>query len=334
MHDLLTVIVCTRNRAEHLERCIEALTNQSVSEDRFNILIVDNDSTDSTPDLIAAYIEASSNIGTVCERRVGLSHARNAGYERSSSEWVAYLDDDGIPHSDWAEKLLLRIETGEFDGIGGYYQPYFDNSPPAWYLSRYNSNSWLLRKDARCYSIGATDSKFCGGNCAFRRSLLVELGGFSLELGMRDGQLGFGEEVELQDRVLEAGYRLGFDADVRMDHFTPLHKQQLTSFLARSFSNGRDMARADGARHRVVSYWFFHVLLREGIRVARAELRAVRTSWRHLSDGSYRWQNAVIECGEPLAGYVGRLYGILSGREFRRRSRERRSMAVGNLERR
>lgn len=320
MHDLLTIIICTRDRAAQLEKCVQALLNQTVSRDRFGILIVDNDSTDSTPDWITSHATMHTNIDAILEKRVGLSHARNTGFEASSSEWVAYLDDDAIPHLDWAEKMLHRIESGDFDGIGGYYGPYFDAAPPAWYLNRYNSNQWMLRGDTHCYSISAMNPKFSGGNCAFRRSVLVELGGFSHELGMRDGRGGYGEEIELQDRMLEAGYRLGFDADIRMDHHTPGHKQKLAWFITRSFYNGRDMARADAARFACSWRQLLHTLLRGGIRVVRSQLRAIRTSCRHLADGTYRWQNVLIECSDPLASYLGRLYAVFAGLRSRRRN--------------
>ncbi len=313
MHSLLTVVVCTRDRAGLLQKCIEALLNQSVPSDRFDILIVDNASSDNTPAMIAAYAAENPTLYTFREERVGLSQARNSGITQTASEWIAYLDDDAIPHLDWAEKLLAQIESRRFDGIGGLYLPYFDNLPPPWYLDRYNSNQWMIRDETKSYTMALGDPKFSGGNCAFRRSVVQQLGGFSLALGMRDNQQGYGEEVDLQERMLRAGYRLGFDSEIRMDHHTPRHKQEPGWFIARSFANGRDISQSEALRHPVVWRRFLHTLFRGGLRLARSELRAFGTSARGMAKGSYRWQNVAIELGEPLATFLGRLSGILRG---------------------
>jgi glycosyltransferase involved in cell wall biosynthesis len=319
MQDRLTVVICTRNRAAHLEKCVEALLHQSVSEDAFDILIVDNASTDSTPELATAWSDAHPQIEWVHEPKVGLSYARNIGFASVKSEWVAYLDDDGVPHLDWVEKLLDRIDVGDWDGIGGHYGPYFEGEPPDWYLPRYNSNDWLLREGTSDYEIFASDSKFSGGNCTYRRSALVALGGFSTELGMRDGHIGYGEEVDLQDRMLVAGHRLGFDAEIRMDHFTPREKQRLLSFVHRSFSNGRDIESAGAARHPAPWRRLAWVVFREGIRMLRAEGGAFAASLKQLVLRRYRWQNAFIDCSAPVADYLGRLTGVAGEARKRRR---------------
>ena len=204
----LTVIICTHNREQLLRKCVESLLQQSVPENRFEILIVDNASRDGTAACIAEYAGKYDFIIAVHEARVGLSHARNTGLEHAAGEWIAYLDDDGTAHTDWVARLLEHVEAGEFDAVGGLYLPHFESAPPAWYLDRYNSNSWMLRKDSPVYEIRAGDPHFSGGNCAYRRAALIEIGGFSPELGMRGDRMAYSEEVELQNRLLERGYRL------------------------------------------------------------------------------------------------------------------------------
>ncbi len=317
MHSELTVIICTHNRAAQLEKCLEALLHQSVEDESFEILVVDNGSRDETPELISRYQARSPQLRGVREEQIGLSHARNRGIEASHGEWVAYLDDDAIPHPDWAERLLARIREGNLDGIGGLYQPYFDAEPPAWYLDQYNSNYWMLRGKVHSYTLTPSDPKLSGGNCAFKRKLLVELGGFRADLGMCGGRLGYAEEVELQDRMLAAGYRLGFDANIRMDHHTPEYKQRLSWFLMRSFSKGRDQAGVDVGRHPDPWQRFFHTFGRAAGVAIRDELRAIVTSAHEVAKGNWRWQNCMIATCHPVTSFLGRIFGYLRGPQSR-----------------
>jgi glycosyltransferase involved in cell wall biosynthesis len=314
MHAELTVIVPTHNRAPQLEKCLEALLHQSVGEDRFAVLVVDNASHDDTPDLIARYQAGWPALTSIREEAVGHSHARNAGLHGCESEWVAYLDDDAIPHPDWAERLLSRIDEGQYDGVGGYYQPYFDGERPAWYLDQYNSNHWMLRDGSRSYLLGIDDPTLSGGNCAFKRKLLVELGGFNVDLGMKGDRVGYADEVELQNRMLAAGHRLFFDADISMDHYTPAYKQKLTWFATRSYCAGRDQAGADVIRYPGAARRFVHLFVWGALIAARDELRAIKDSLRGLVRGSRRWQNALIAASQPPAAYLGKILGYFASR--------------------
>ena len=117
----MTVIIWTRNRAVLLEKCVEALLNQSISLDHFSIPIVDNDSTDSTPQLIARYEADHPNIASVHEGREGLSFARNTAYQQSSSERVAYLDDDEVPHIDWQNDCFSELGPKNSTELGRWF---------------------------------------------------------------------------------------------------------------------------------------------------------------------------------------------------------------------
>jgi glycosyltransferase involved in cell wall biosynthesis len=307
---LLTVVICTHNRAEHLQRCVESLLHQTADSSVFEILIVDNASRDETASVAARYSAAHANVRDIHESVTGLSHARNAGIRAAESQWIAYVDDDAIPHPDWAERLLLRIETDDFDAYGGLYLPYFDGPPPGWYLDRYNSNTWMLRDGEPFYEVGPSDPKLSGGNCAFRLAALESLGGFSTELGMRGDERAYSEEVEVQNRMLDAGYRLAFDADWRVDHFTAPYKQHLGWFMLEAFRLGRDQVTMDLKRHPSTWKRFEHCVVRAGYGAAKEEWRALRTSLGGLRDGSYCWQNVVIDVARPALHYLGKLWSL------------------------
>src|SRR5437016_5283605 len=90
-----SVVVCTRNRPDHLNRCLEALS--SVSYPRFDALVVDNAPADSRAKEVAERWGARY----VVEPIVGLSRARNLGARTCSSDIVAFTDDDAVVDPEW-----------------------------------------------------------------------------------------------------------------------------------------------------------------------------------------------------------------------------------------
>lgn len=91
----LSIIVCTCNRAAFLQRCLDALIAQSVPETAYEVLVVDNNSTDETASVVARMLPRHPHLRYVREEHQGLSYARNRGMRETASPWVAYVDDDG-----------------------------------------------------------------------------------------------------------------------------------------------------------------------------------------------------------------------------------------------
>src|SRR5262245_37657845 len=98
----VSVIVPVWNSPELIAICLSALTAQTYPRDRFEVLVVDNASTDST-----AEVARSFPIATVLlERTPGSYHARNRALKEARGEYVAFTDADCIPAPDWLEKAI------------------------------------------------------------------------------------------------------------------------------------------------------------------------------------------------------------------------------------
>jgi glycosyltransferase involved in cell wall biosynthesis len=130
-----SVIVCTYNRAALLPRVLNQLRAQDYPADAFEIIVVDNGSTDQTPQVVRGFIaEPGVPIHYVCESRQGITFARNRGAEEARYPYLAYIDDDCSVEPDW-----LSLLVGGFDlrdgvvAVGGLVVLDWSQSErPAW----------------------------------------------------------------------------------------------------------------------------------------------------------------------------------------------------------
>ncbi|MEL6978406.1 MAG: glycosyltransferase, partial [Pseudomonadota bacterium] len=232
----ISVIVCTYNRARFLRLCGEswtALKRLAGAEAEF--LIVDNNSDDDTAAASRALVTAiKAKPGWTAsyhfEPVQGLSAARNRGVAEAAGDWVAFLDDECLTPADWLLRLEEEIRAQAPDAIGGPYRGRFtpDGAYPPSFLERYGDSHHLRDGwEARWLS----KPGLSGGNIAVRRALLREAGGFDPALGMNGAVIAFGEESELQTRLLARGAKLYFSPRLELVHFIRPEKSDLNAGL-------------------------------------------------------------------------------------------------------
>ena len=116
----ISVIVCTYNRADWLRTAIESLTKLETEDHTYEVLVVDNASSDNTPDVVKQAAEsAGCTIRYVREEQPGVSFARNRGLQESEATWIAFFDDDEIAEPDWLLQLLKTAEDQDVKIVGG-----------------------------------------------------------------------------------------------------------------------------------------------------------------------------------------------------------------------
>ena len=101
----ISAVVCTLNRATYLARAVESLVNQTYPKEYYEIIVVDNGSTDNTREVVEQFSQCAI-IRYIYEPVKGLSQARNTGWQAAAGKYVAYLDDDAIARPRWLEKML------------------------------------------------------------------------------------------------------------------------------------------------------------------------------------------------------------------------------------
>lgn len=234
-----TVIICTYNRAALLEYCLESLSRQDTPPPDWELLIVDNNSTDTTPrvssDWLAAHPEVTGRY--VLERRQGLSHARNRGYLEARSPWVMYLDDDAKADEGFLKRTAELVKQGHYRIVGGVYYPWYHFGRPRWYQDRYASNAL---PQYRQLSVPPVNYVATGGVMLWEKQLLAELGGFDPRVGMVGDRIAYGEETYLQVKARGRGVAVAYDPQLIIYHVVMPVKLKVDWFFTSYFAAGRD----------------------------------------------------------------------------------------------
>lgn len=119
---LLSIVICTYNRASLLEQTLASINLQdAVHDGRWAVVVVDNNCTDNTQEIISNYSDCIPGIRVVAEKRQGLTEARQRGFRATASPWVAFVDDDCILDIDWVNNVLdvcvSRSGIAAFNGL-------------------------------------------------------------------------------------------------------------------------------------------------------------------------------------------------------------------------
>src|SRR4051812_30702686 len=136
----IDIVICTYNNAALLERTLETLAVQEVPESlQWGVLIVDNASTDRTPEVVEAFRKTSpvSKVEYVYEEKQGLVPARIRGVRETSAPWIAFVDDDCLLDQHWlANAVAFTASHRTCGGFGGIVRLVWE-IPPADYVRRY-----------------------------------------------------------------------------------------------------------------------------------------------------------------------------------------------------
>lgn len=112
----VSIVVPTLNRKKNLKNCIKSLLNLDYPSSQFEIIVVDNGSTDGTIDLLTREF---SRVKVIIEKRRNSCYARNAGWKNAKGQIVAYTDDDCIVDRAWLITLVSGFVSGEIGAVGG-----------------------------------------------------------------------------------------------------------------------------------------------------------------------------------------------------------------------
>ena len=234
---IITVVICTRNRARLLELCLRSVLRQTVPRAQYEVLVVDNGSSDDTAAVCAA--QAAAGVRYIAEPVVGLSRARNTGWREANGAVVGYLDDDGQATEGWLAGAVAAFRDVQPTPAwaGGPIELDWHAPPPAWLdvplqeclgaLDLGDQPRWLVSHE-----------RLGGGNSFFSRALLAEMGGFDERLGRVNSLLLSGEETQLQRRIEARGGRLYYHPDIRMRHDVPVERVQPAFFYRRYYWGG------------------------------------------------------------------------------------------------
>jgi glucosyl-dolichyl phosphate glucuronosyltransferase len=242
----IAVIICTYNRADRLVLALEALTQQTLPGQAFEVVVVDNRSTDHTAAICKAFQARFVNFRYVYESVQGLSKARNTGWQTSPSAYIAYLDDDAIPCKGWVEAILNVFETVRPQpvSIGGPIYPLWEIPRPDWITPVMETLFTMLDggETPRWFS----DHEYpWGANVIYRRDALEKVGGFCEQLGRNGQSLLSGEETLLNATLKAQGEGFYYSPQAAVSHWVPKERINPDWLIQRSYWQGYSVALVD-----------------------------------------------------------------------------------------
>jgi glycosyltransferase involved in cell wall biosynthesis len=294
----------TYNRCSLLAEALNHVLNQEASGSRYEIIIVDNNSTDETRQLIQAFIaRGHENLHYVFEPQQGISHGRNAGIAHAQAPIIAFTDDDVRVAPNWVTNIKRAFdEHSEVDFVGGKILPHWPHEPPSWLTHDHWWPLALLDKgDTAFYVNAANPMVLPTANASFRKDVFSRVGLFSPEFSSR-------EDHELILRLWREGRQglyqpaITVTADVQANRMTKSYHHRWNYRTGRYNSmmrlnelmgpNGRLRERpTDGPTILGVPTYIFRQLMLEG-----------RYRCKAISEESKRLQHENQIC--YLTGYI------------------------------
>lgn len=243
----ITVVVCSRDRASALRRCLASLTRQAYP--RYSVLVVDSASRSSaTREVVCEFEDDPLSIRYVREPRPGLSRARNLGLRLCTDDYLAWIDDDEVADPAWLAELARALMSGpRVAAASGLMVPAQLSTWAEVRFEQYGGHSKHRGFDPVTFDPvqGMRQSPFyplpafaTGGNVAIRCDVLRELGGLDESLGAGTFTLG-GADTRLFTEILCSGRSIVYQPSALTHHF---HRQTIQALRRLMYAYGSGLS--------------------------------------------------------------------------------------------
>lgn len=214
----VSVVVPAYNASATVEECLQALARQSLPSSEYEVIVVDDGSSDSTRATAARY-----GVEVLTQDHQGPAAARNLGAAQARGEIVLFTDADCVPTSDWIESMLLPFGDDQIAGAKGVYHTHQKKLVARFVQLEYEDKYDLMRKERYIDFIDTYSA-------AYRKEVFNHNEGFDPAFPRASG-----EDVEFSYRLAERGYRMVFVPQASVYH---RHVDSLWDYLRRKFYVG------------------------------------------------------------------------------------------------
>ncbi|MFN0316547.1 MAG: glycosyltransferase [Burkholderiales bacterium] len=296
----ITVAICTHNRRDQLALTLAALQALEAPVCDWEVLVIDNASSDGTASFLAGYDWRSrAPLRFLREERLGVAFARNRAVQEGRGEYVLFLDDDETPDAKWLVAFAQALFDGEPDAAGGRIEVlFFGAEKPQWLTDELLGFLGKLDHGPLPIRLTCESQKIFTGNAAFRRSAVLALGLFDTTLGRRGRVNSGGEDVDLFVRLLRAGRNVLWVPNAVIYHRIEAPKLRRRYFLELHYRQGRMQGhRARGSAARIPPLYLLPQL-------SRSIVAAVAQRWRQGYHSALRKDMNVAYFAGFIAGWA------------------------------
>lgn len=242
----MSIIIPTRNRARSLGAAIASIAAQDFDPRRFEILVVDNDSTDETGQVAqTAATRSDCRVRCVAAPTAGLHHARHGGAGAAEGDVLVFVDDDILATPGWLRAIDAAFDAKDIGLVGGPVAPRYDAPVPEWVaptwerspLGRWNIYLSLIDLGDRIREI-APNYVF-GCNYAIRAEVLDRCGGFHPDAVPQEAVRFRGDgEYGLGRKLARLGFKARYHPEAAVTHVIPASRLTVAYFFRRAFNEG------------------------------------------------------------------------------------------------
>lgn len=233
----ITIIIPTFNQSRKLSLCLQHLSELNFDQTLFEVLVIDNGSTDDTKDIALSYKDRIMYLNYhYCAER-GLMAGRHMGAEKAKGDILCYLDDDSMVSTDWLTAIEESFQDENVVIAGGPCIPKYEVEPPDWV-----EYFWHKTEYGRCHDylslidfgkdkIMINPIYVFGCNYAIRKRTFYEYGGARPDFYPEKYRYyRGGGETSLSLRILNAGHKAFYHPKARIDHLIPANRLTLEYF--------------------------------------------------------------------------------------------------------
>jgi glucosyl-dolichyl phosphate glucuronosyltransferase len=223
----ISVVICTYNRAKYITEAMQSLCNQLLSNKLFEVIIVNNNSTDNTKEVCENFI-ANNNLNQfhfLNESKQGASFARNKGATLAKAPLLCFMDDDAIANENYLKNIVNFFEKNKAaDALGGRIIPRYIPEEPKW-MSHYVSS--LVGN----FEYSKEITQFKQGKYPLESNMIVKTDDFRKINGFNEALPGVvgtlrigGEGKDLFLKLQALGKKVFYSPDVQVEHIVEVEK--------------------------------------------------------------------------------------------------------------
>jgi len=228
-----SVVVCVYNDEENIAACLQSLKNQTLSTDQYEIIVVDDGSSDQSAEII----KNINGIHYIYQNNQGPSVARNTGIHASKGEFIAFTDSDCEVSKNWLENLICvfsEYASENIAGVGGMQLGHPDDPDFGKSVDQFLCAIGFVGDYVKTHRKIKPVSHNASCNASYRSNILKNIGGFRHDMFP-------GEDVDLDKRLIDNGYTILFTPNAIVYHHRPknstLWKKMLINYGKASAHN-------------------------------------------------------------------------------------------------
>jgi glycosyltransferase involved in cell wall biosynthesis len=234
----ITIAICTYNRDKYLSETLESILRQTADPITFQLIIVDNKSTDSTASIAKDFLfnNPQLNIKYVFETNKGLSFARNRGIKEADGGIICYVDDDAILPPSYVQEMIIFFEAfPNAVGVGGKVIPKYESGEEPIWMNKY-LNGFVGKVD-----YGDIIKKYdesmkypAGCNMVYKKDILIKCGGFNNDLTFRS------DDKYIYSKIKEISDEIYYNPNTYVHHYIDSHRLSFDNFRKLFLKTGNE----------------------------------------------------------------------------------------------